>query len=898
MALDLSEIKVAWKLFGELTLNGFLSEKPEVIQNFRAGLQSILMADERGEWLGHALLFVRHYGEDFCDFIPWEIKCAGRNHSDFPPPSTNLVNERSVFAEIFTSYLEQVISTLKRAYRNYLNIVSVNRKTLETRGMLKPKRQQFTEDSRKLLKKVLDQTNKLAEFIGVEERQDIDLGDFGDEREAAISFALGGTEIPDVVRKCPYESEELRRFYEDLPDSLKLTEAEQDIFCADDDDDDEDGDCQNVCLSGNTFFQSLEDINTIEQSDAFVNEFMSNHNSRQNRQRLGRYIFDVNRYRSDLMTYHARIVATLASIYPYLGTRLTERLKGGIRFQVKLRIDEKTDMRVRMCRFLGELVKFRICPTEEVLSCIKHLLTDFTCYRAEMICALLESCGLFLYRTPESHNRLRVLLDILKRKRDKMRDQGHLALIDSAIYYCERTEDQIEADDHHNAMSAYVESLPVEHRFVMYLFRFEITDDVDEVSEAIMDVLERDETLLPLLVQCFSHIDHLSMIHLSLLCQILSRLPFEYRHRIIESIIDRVGSALQNSSDFNKYQRLLALATYIAQMLKHKVINTSSFLDVYYFVLSPNQQNHIDPSDALLRLRMACTMLEVGGLVFRELNTSESHRHLDLAILFLQKIFWFVRSLPYWTTDNGDGRCLVVSRLIQSELVFPAEVVAHFYDTVATLWYGFVFACDLDQAVRAFDGQLMDEMGDVHISCEENTKKHDTNDRINSPLDTEKKEDDEDEDEEDFDVVFQTLLAEEFKLRTNEVQTKRASFALSSVPKADIIQQYSEESSEHLEANVKFTLLGRYKNRPNVTTIDVPRELNVVRRIEQNMRTKNLENEELKKRTLHLSMMQEMEETEESDIPVIERRDVVLDKRDNGHSGGRRNTRTNRKQRK
>ncbi|KAL7674650.1 hypothetical protein ACOME3_000926 [Neoechinorhynchus agilis] len=43
--------------------------------------------------------------------------------------------------------------------------------------------------------------------------------------------------------------------------------------------------------------------------------------------------------------------------------------------------------------------------------------------------------------------------------------------------------------------------------------------------------------------------------------------------------------------------------------------------------------------------------------------------------------------------------------------------------------------------------------------------------------------------------------------------------------------------------------------------------------------------------------MQEMEETEESDIPVIERRDVVLDKRDNGHSGGRRNTRTNRKQR-
>ena len=56
------------------------------------------------------------------------------------------------------------------------------------------------------------------------------------------------------------------------------------------------------------------------------------------------------------------------------------------------------ESKIKVVRFIGELVKFRIFPRSEALTCLRMLLQDFNHHHIEMACNLLETCGRFLYR--------------------------------------------------------------------------------------------------------------------------------------------------------------------------------------------------------------------------------------------------------------------------------------------------------------------------------------------------------------------------------------------------------------------------------------------------------------------------------------------------------------------
>ena len=54
-----------------------------------------------------------------------------------------------------------------------------------------------------------------------------------------------------------------------------------------------------------------------------------------------------------------------------------------------------------------------------------------------MICGLLESCGRFLYRNPDSHQKTKLLLDQLKKKKQaKALDPRLNSQLENAIYEC------------------------------------------------------------------------------------------------------------------------------------------------------------------------------------------------------------------------------------------------------------------------------------------------------------------------------------------------------------------------------------------------------------------------------------------------------------------------------
>lgn len=87
-------------------------------------------------------------------------------------------------------------------------------------------------------------------------------------------------------------------------------------------------------------------------------------------------------------------------------------------------------------RYLAELTKFGIVPEHVIFHCFKVSLDDFSRMNIEIIAHLLENCGRFLLRNPETSGRMVSFLETLNRKKSA----HHLGtqermLIENAMYY-------------------------------------------------------------------------------------------------------------------------------------------------------------------------------------------------------------------------------------------------------------------------------------------------------------------------------------------------------------------------------------------------------------------------------------------------------------------------------
>lgn len=75
------------------------------------------------------------------------------------------------------------------------------------------------------------------------------------------------------------------------------------------------------------------------------------------------------------------------------------------------------------------------------LSSFQACLDDFTHHNIDVACNLLETCGRFLYRSPETSVRMANMLEILMRlKNVKNLDPRHSTLVENAYYLCKPPE--------------------------------------------------------------------------------------------------------------------------------------------------------------------------------------------------------------------------------------------------------------------------------------------------------------------------------------------------------------------------------------------------------------------------------------------------------------------------
>lgn len=170
---------------------------------------------------------------------------------------------------------------------------------------------------------------------------------------------------------------------------------------------------------------SLSSCGSLEAVDTWASEFiLGKFNTKNHRARLLKRLFEAPSTSVELIPFFSRLAAVLETGLNEFAKPLVSLLDEQLRFLCTSKRRSMWDAKARTIRFLGELVKFNLCPPVIVFKCAVRLMKDASPSNLQLVTVLLEVCGRFLYlSSPATHSAMVRLLDELKRTRDEC---GHV----------------------------------------------------------------------------------------------------------------------------------------------------------------------------------------------------------------------------------------------------------------------------------------------------------------------------------------------------------------------------------------------------------------------------------------------------------------------------------------
>ncbi|KAM0923815.1 hypothetical protein ACQ4PT_005325 [Festuca glaucescens] len=353
-------------------------------------------------------------------------------------------------------------------------------------------------------------------------------------------------------------------------------------------------------------------------------------NSKANRKKLARALFNVPRTSLELVPYYSRLVATLSTCMKDLPSMLLSMLEEEFNFLINKKDQIKIESKIKNIRFIGELCKFKVAPSGLVFSCLKACLDDFSHHNIDVACNLLETCGRFLYLSQGTTVRMSNMLEILRRlKNVKNLDPHHSTLVDNAYYLCKPPE-----------RSARVSKVrPPLHQYIRKL----LFSDLDKAS--VQHVL-RQLRKLPwaeceqYLVKCFLkvHKGKYSQVHLiALLTAGLSHYHDDFPVAVVDEVLEEIRVGLE-LNDYAMQQRQLAHMRFLGELYNYEHIDSSVIFETLYLIIvfghGTPEQDLLDPPEDFFRIRMIIILLQTCGHYF---DRGSSKRKLDKFLLYFQR---------------------------------------------------------------------------------------------------------------------------------------------------------------------------------------------------------------------------------------------------------------------
>ncbi|RMZ79914.1 hypothetical protein DV738_g3068, partial [Chaetothyriales sp. CBS 135597] len=776
---------------------------------------------------------------------------------------------RQRFVNVLERYLESVKSHLVRDQKHLNKQSRRNAEAYVKSGEIFEDRQANFEKQTRAQEKLAANAQLLCDVLGSEMP---DLTD-KDAADAAATGSVGIVKTGDYLRGQAdgagiWEDEEERRFYENvidlkgrvpailLEDSKKTKGdgADEPGAKAEPVVDEQvakkhtDADDQSTAIANRTvgaqvdaILLRLPELQNKEMVDQIALDFCFL-NSKASRNRLIKSIQDIPKGRSDLLPLYARLAATLGQYMPDVLQGLVSHLDEEFRsLQRRKSKDFLGQVRMSNMRYLAELTKFGIVPEHVIFHCFKVSLDDFSRMNIEIIANLLENCGRYLLRNPETAPRMSSFLDTLGRKKSAQHlGQQERMLLENAMYY---------VDPPDRAAIQQKERTPTE-LFIRQLIYLDMTKrNYMKILKTIRKLHWEEKDVVVMLEKIFSKPGKVKFSNIHLLAILLGAL-YRYHQDFAISVIDNVLEYITlglEQNDFRFNQRRIAEVKYLGELYNYKMVDSTVIFDTLYRILTfgheggrpaPGKTTPFDLPDDFFRIRLVCTILDTCGICF---DRGSSKKKLDFFLTFFQYYLLTKDPLPLdidFVVQDTIGlvrpQWKIVSDLPEAARLF-SEAIANNYKQQTT-GKPADEADDsesdgLDEEDAAADDHGMHSSGDeaeaLHedeVGDEQPEPESDEEERI---VVTREEEQLDPEAEAEFDKEFDKMMAESLDSRKFERKTHfDVPLPIRKVQRMPAAHADEEEPDSGAETppnnTMAFSLMTKKGNRPQTRTIELP----------------------------------------------------------------------------
>ena len=340
----------------------------------------------------------------------------------------------------------------------------------------------------------------------------------------------------------------------------------------------------------------LPELQNKEQIDQAAMDFCFL-NSKASRNRLIKTVQEVPKGRSDLLPSYARLVATLGKYMPDISHGLVSYLDDEFRsLQRRKQKDFLGQVRTSNIRYLAELTKFGVVPEHVIFHCLKVSLDDFSRMNIEIIGNLLENCGRYLLRNPDTAPRMSSFLETLQRKKAAQHlGQQERMLIENAMYYVNPPERAAIEQKERTPVQQYVSRLVYldmnkrTYTKVLKSLR-KLHWEEYEVSLRILTccVYAHRAQVVDMLEKIFSRPGKVKYSNIHLLAVLIGSL---YRYHqdfvitVIDNLLENITLGLEQN-DFKFNQRRLAEVKYLGELYNYKMVDSPLIFDTLYRIVT------------------------------------------------------------------------------------------------------------------------------------------------------------------------------------------------------------------------------------------------------------------------------------------------------------------------
>ncbi|KAH9413413.1 Regulator of nonsense transcripts upf2 [Dermatophagoides pteronyssinus] len=403
-----------------------------------------------------------------------------------------------------------------------------------------------------------------------------------------------------------------------------------------------------------TFFSSLPNCVNCDLIDKAALHFATTFNTKNNRKKLVDVLIRVPRTRLDLLPFYGRFVAQLTPIMPSVSNELCVGLKNQFRYNFYKKDQVYIESKVKIIRFISELVKFNLFSKTEALKILKTLLSDFHHHHIEMTCNLFEVCGRYLYRCPESHHMTNLLLQQMMRLKNHMYVNTRYETMIQNAYYSVTSEDK--------SSSRIIPAKPIMHQYIEHLIYTELTrKNVSNVLKKLRRLNWNDKDINTFAIKTLSSAWNIKYDNIPALASLLSNLSQNRSQTVLmvmDTILENIRIGMQmNSLEYN--QRRIATIKYFAECFNYNLFDSTLLFNIMYSLLlygvdyNDLSKSTMDSPFNLIRFRLVAQILHICG---HFLLSPVAKKKLDFFLLFFQRYYWlkksYINSLPIETIDQ------------------------------------------------------------------------------------------------------------------------------------------------------------------------------------------------------------------------------------------------------